>query len=62
MSGKTKSELGANRGPRAGSPRGVGVATSPTLNFHEVGTPVWCAFLRVDSSAGRYRSQFWFCV
>ena len=24
----TKSELGANRGPRAGSPRGVVVATS----------------------------------
>jgi hypothetical protein len=54
---KTKSELGADRGPRAGSPRGVVVATSRTVSFPEVAMHVW-PNSSVDSWAGRYRSQF----
>ena len=57
---QTKSELGAVRGPHAGTPRGVVVATSPRLNLKRVAVVLNQNkyFPLLDCLAGRYRSQF----
>jgi len=56
--GQAKSELGANRGPRAGSPRGVVVATSQRIHLKRLELTVWLQFFVSCALAGRYRSQF----
>ena len=53
---KTKSELGAHRGPRAGSPRGVVVATSQRLNVDSfILKPALFVYVSaLEPRAGRY--------